>query len=158
MSKPRGHHFIPQFLLRAFASRRKGDQYFVQVFPKGRSPYEQNVCDVAKKRDFHDSLLEVKMADRESVLAAIHRRLLEDGIHGCNRIDLESLVIHLFIRTKHLRDSMTAMGESVLDSLSKPSSRNSRQFKRALEKASKKALVEGDLSKTSKCKGNISCH
>jgi hypothetical protein len=148
MTKARGHHYIPQFLLKAFASRLAGDECFVEVFAKGRPPYQQNIRDAAKQRDFHghpdQSPLESIMSERESLLSDIHRRLLQSGPAACTPTEIYSLIIHLLIRTKHLRETMTEVGETVFKSFEAPSKKTRRQLKHALERQARKALKESE--------------
>src|ERR687898_3636923 len=63
------HHYIPQFLLKGFASRITKQAHLVFRFAKGSKPHEVNTTNVAVGRSFHDGLssdLEQRISFRES--------------------------------------------------------------------------------------------
>ncbi len=75
MAKPKKHHFLPQFLLRGFASRTKGDEAWVWEFRRGLAPAERPTNEVGGARYFHGDPdltdLEYKMGDVESEYAPV---------------------------------------------------------------------------------------
>lgn len=118
-SKPKGHHFIPRFLLNGFASRSDSKDRRVWVFDKNGRIAETNIGSVAKQRYFHgdpaDSPLEYTVADRETSFAPLVQRLRS----GCaSREDLRAapeLVVHLWVRTKNIRDGFAETCRDIFD-------------------------------------------
>jgi hypothetical protein len=53
-AEPRKHHYVPQFLLKNFHSRKKRDEFFIQIFDKKiEKGWESNVKDAMCENDFH---------------------------------------------------------------------------------------------------------
>lgn len=117
--RPRGHHFIPQFLLRRFASRQTRKSAYAFLFRKGSPPFECNIADIAKERDFHDdsrtSTLESDLAARESEFAGLVRRIEENGcIPPADVLATCEFVVNLFTRTRHIRREFAERGTEFL--------------------------------------------
>ncbi len=113
----RGQHYIPRLLLRGFSSRRAGDECYTWMFRRATKPFETNIVNVGKERDFHGdprtSTLEGVIAERESRYARLVASLREGIID-----DLELLVEFvgsLALRTKNTREQLARMGASAVD-------------------------------------------
>lgn len=120
-SKPKGHHFIPRFLLNGFASRSGEGQRHVWVFHKSRSPVESNTRDVAKQKFFHgdpsNSPLEYAVAKAETSLAELVQRLRSGNANREDFKTVPELVVHLWVRTKNIRDGFAVTCRGLLDLL-----------------------------------------
>jgi hypothetical protein len=107
-SKPKGHHFIPRFLLNGFASRSDSKERYVWEFKKNGRIFESNTRNVAKQRYFHGnptgSPMEYDIADDETSFAELVQRLLAGSASRNDLRAVPELVAHLWIRTKNIRD------------------------------------------------------
>ncbi len=109
-------HFIPQFLLKGFASREEGSETYVYAFRKGVRPFEANTKNVGTQRNFYgDPLIEEPLAEWESQFRKLVWRL-RDG--GCNTNDkplIDRFVAQTLVRTRCFRDGVHAIGSTVLE-------------------------------------------
>src|ERR1700745_2960296 len=114
-------HYLPQFLMRRFASLVKRNEAKTWWFRKDSKPHETNIRNIAAEKDFHASSTGISADDSVKPLedrfawyqGSLRRQrresLLEDAI-------IPELVANLTVRTKAFRDGMTglmmaAMGE-----------------------------------------------
>jgi Protein of unknown function (DUF4238) len=111
--KPRGHHYIPRFLLNNFSSRNSGSEHHIWLF-RADGVVECNTRDVAKQKDFHghpdQSTLESDIADEEAKFAELLRAVLDRGIREEDYESIRELIVHLTVRTKNLREGFTQLG------------------------------------------------
>ena len=118
--KPKGQHFIPRFLLNGFASRPCDEQY-VWFFRTGRPPVEVNTRDVAKQKYFHGdpatSPLEHAVARHETSFAELVQRLRSGNASREEFKAVPELVVHLWVRTKNIRDGFAVTCRGLLDSV-----------------------------------------
>ena len=109
-------HFIPQFLLKGFASRVEGDETYVYVFREGARGYEANTKKVGTQRNFYgDPLIERPLAEWEGQFGILVRRL-RDG--DCNTNDkplIDRFVAQTLVRTRCFRDSVHTIGSTVME-------------------------------------------
>ena len=119
LSHAKGHHYLPQFLLGGFASRISRNQKYAFVFRKENEPAEPNIKDIAKQRYFHgdpdENDLEHLTSLRESEHAKLISKLRSDDISSADKPHIDERVIHLGLRTRNLRDGLTASGETFFD-------------------------------------------
>lgn len=113
------HHTHPRFLLKGFATRVEGAKAFAWVYWRGREPREWSLRDIAVGKHFYGREGELNadpaITDQEAELAVLvdDLRIRPDGTEIVNPA-VTSLVAHLSVRTKHLRDSILESSESLL--------------------------------------------
>lgn len=109
----RRQHFLPQFLLKGFASRSRRDRQYVQVFQKNRTPYETNIINVAVVGDFYGRAAEGGVEDGLRPLESEHAVVLDHirthGLISDDRLVLGEFVRQLLVRTRHMRDLAAEM-------------------------------------------------
>jgi hypothetical protein len=117
------HHYIPQFLLKGFASRITKKAHFVFRFAKDDKPHEVNTINVAVARSFHDGLsadLEQRISFRESNYATALENLRRQNTCADDIALIAECVFNLMVRTKHLRDGFTVLGNELFGLLDTP--------------------------------------
>jgi hypothetical protein len=118
MSKAKKHHFLPQFLLRGFASRTKGDAAWVWEFRRGLGPAERPTNEVGGSRYFHGdpdvSDLESKIGDLESEYAPVIVRFRANQTTEEDLALASAIANHLLVRTKNIRDGFREAGEAAI--------------------------------------------
>jgi hypothetical protein len=110
------HHYIPQFLLKGFASQITKKSHFVFRFAKGSKPHEVNTINVAVARSFHDGLsadLEQRISFRESNYVTALENLRKQNADTNDIILIAECVFNLMVRTKHLRVGFTILGNEL---------------------------------------------
>ena len=147
MGEPRKHHFLPQFLLRGFASQVKGDQYYTHMFRHDTPPKEVNIINVGQQRDFHGDPAESELEHLMSEQEARYAPVVEEARCG-NISNIETLcefVANLITRTRNLRLNfvnstdlfLATMQEQVLTN---PCKKTKLKFKKQSRKEINKAL------------------
>jgi hypothetical protein len=110
------HHFLPQLLLKGFASRVERDSHFVTVFRKGQEPFETNVINAAAKTGFHDGLdgcdLEGMLSTQESKYGPLVERLRGGFISARDKELIVDFIANLMVRTKNTREGLVELGEA----------------------------------------------
>lgn len=121
LGETRGQHHLPQFLLRGFSSRSNGKQAFTFLTLRGKEPFETNVKNVGKRRDFYgspdSSNTEVELARIETDLAKTVTELRRGGEVPADRI--RTLIVNLQIRSANFRNIMTDATETMLSRIEK---------------------------------------
>lgn len=123
MNKPKRHHFLPQFLLKGFASRTKGSESYAYRFGRGVTPFETNILNLAVVRKFHEGShgdVEKQLSSRETRYAAAVEHLRKSVTKEEDIALLAEFVFNLMLRTKNLRDSFTVLGNHMLSMLDAP--------------------------------------
>jgi hypothetical protein len=108
MNQTRRHHYLPQFLLKGFASRSTAKDFYTWMFRCDHdSPIETNIENLAQQRDFHgkpdDFPLEGVMSGHESRFAPIVEEMRLGRLSEEALPTTREFVIHLIIRTKNIR-------------------------------------------------------
>src|SRR5881409_3613050 len=67
----RKHHTVPQFLLRAFASRTSGKEAYVWTYRRRESGVEINTRNIGAERDFYGSELDARITALETGFAPL---------------------------------------------------------------------------------------
>jgi hypothetical protein len=115
------HHFIPQFLLREFASRNSGPEHYCWHFRRGAKPCEANIKGIGQQRNFHGDVevenLEGLIANRESVYADLVHTLRTSTITIQNIPLIEEFIVHLIIRGRNLRQGFTKATDDLLSAM-----------------------------------------
>jgi hypothetical protein len=119
----RRHHTIPQFMLRAFESNRRGDELKVWCYRRDTEPIELNITKIGVEKDFYGKELDERITELENRLAPV-----ADGLRKCSghvdELETADLVAHLTLRTRALRQSAVnlarKMTEQIRDHLSAP--------------------------------------
>lgn len=113
------HHILPRFLLKGFASPVDGAKTFTWVYWKDREPREVSIRDIAVEEHFYGRKGDVNadpvITDQEGELAVLvdNLRTRPDGTEIVDPA-VASLVVHLSIRTKHLRDSLLESADALI--------------------------------------------
>lgn len=158
-------HFVPRLLLRGFASRNSGKEIYTWVQRKDEKPFETNIINAAVGKAFYEfdghTDIDAEITKLESKFAVSIQSLRQAETNTV--IDDESipeLVVHLSIRTKHLRDSILGASDYVLkaliDFMATPSnlmamvSKQMREDPKFLEQCLEQPLRELGLKKKQK--------
>jgi len=135
----KGHHFLPQFLLKGFASRNSRTECYCWYFRRGTKACEANIKGIGQQKHFHgnprQTNLEVLIAERECVYAPLVQSLQKGEIEERDKPLIDEFVAHLVIRGRNLRqgflkatdDLLTAMVKHFTDPKNH-ASRNDRLF------------------------------
>lgn len=120
MGATRGQHYLPQLLLRGFASRIKEKKTWVYLFRQDINGKEVSIKDIGKETDFHgnpsDSGLETKMSIIESAFSPhVARWRKGEFLVGHDEGFASEFVGHLIVRTKSVRDTFAGAGQALLD-------------------------------------------
>lgn len=110
----RQQHTIPKFLLKGFASKVVGDQTYTWLYRRGGEPQETNISRVSTNRDFYgkpgsttvDQQITEAEGDKYSPLVDDLRKQ-KPGTAAPAAAEVADLVMHLSMRTRFLRKSMT---------------------------------------------------
>jgi len=118
------HHFLPQFLLRRFASRRRGKTYWVyQTRREGTA--EASTVDVAAEKYFYGPD-QAAVEDRLSQLEAVHAGTLTAIDAGAalssHAHALRELVWSATVRTRALREQWTTTGHRLMAAMASEAS------------------------------------
>ena len=152
----RKQHYIPQAFLKGFASKGSGTSFQVWVFPKDRDPYKCATGGIAAERDFYSGpsqkggiTLDDEITSYESDLTKKlhHLRAAANSTVIDPKIAAE-LVVHLSIRTAHIRDSMSGAFEVFTSELQeKFNDQNWVRRRMGLDKFSRKSLFVKEIYK-----------
>lgn len=109
-------HFIPQFLLRGFAFRRRGNRSYVHVFRKGCAPFSTNTANIAAQGNFYgDESIESILSEAETQFSDLVLRLREGSCDLRSKPLIDRFVVHSLVRTQTFRDSVHANTASVMN-------------------------------------------
>lgn len=120
----RRHHTIPRFMLRGFASRKRGDEVDVWMYRKSLGQgIELNIKNVGVEKDFYGKANESDLDDRITALETNFAHLVDtlrsqetsDGSIFDDRIP--QLVAHLSLRTRQLVQSVLEAFDAMLGQL-----------------------------------------
>jgi Protein of unknown function (DUF4238) len=116
-------HFLPRFLLKGFASRRKGKDAYTWVFPHDSLPFETNIMNIGVSKKFYNLAednhqLDDMITDIENTFA----NFIDDLRSRTSDTELlnpeiPGLVTHMMLRTKYLRDSFYSSANYLFDAL-----------------------------------------
>ena len=151
MKPPRRQHFIPRFLLNNFASRKNGGEVFVWMFRRGVSPKEVNTRNLGQERDFYghpeSSELEFRIAEHENDFAPIVERLRKGDLGNCDLELVRAYIVHLMIRTRHVRLGAQAAITSFVDKAKEAVPHmKARNMKHRIRKETRRQLRESGLN------------
>lgn len=127
-------HFLPRFLLKGFASRRKGPESFIWVSRKGGRIFEANVKNVAASKGFYDSEKNPGVDDELQKLESVCGPLFDELRSSTTSriVEEPSVVDHLanfWVRTQNMRrmseDFGTKLTNFFLDELANPNTARS---------------------------------
>jgi len=148
VSKPKGHHFVPRFLLQNFASKRESKKTYAYFFRRSTPVSEVNVRNIGKARYFHGdpsvSGLEQKLSSIENSLATFTHRLLSGGrVETDDSLLAAQLVVSCLVRTRNFREgakrSVAALLRAIPDHLGNLSE---EEIQRNLRKATIDAIAK----------------
>jgi len=108
-------HFIPQFLLRGFAFRQEGEEFYVHVFRKDGSKFSPNTKGVAAPGNFYgNGAIETTLSVAETQFADLVRLLREGKCAPESKPLIDRFVAHSLIRTQAFRDGLHDIGVGVM--------------------------------------------
>ncbi len=115
-------HFLPRFLLRGFASRTSGDETYSWVFRKNSELFETNIVNIGVSKDFYgsaqDQPVDAQITELESKFAiSVEELRRKKKTARIDDISIPDFVVHLAIRTKHLRDSFLESSDHLMQRL-----------------------------------------
>ncbi len=116
------HHYLPQFLLSGFTHRSTGKDSYCWVFRKEQVGFETNIKNVGVEGYFYGkpelSNLDEHITREESEFAELVKLLRgSDTVPAHMSEQISRLVVHLALRTKHVRSSFSTGAESILANL-----------------------------------------
>lgn len=112
-------HFLPRFLMKGFASRIDGKKVFVWLYRKGAAPREESTRNIGLEKGFYET--SQNTADPEITAAEGSMGQFVDHLRGlpagsaADGVGASEMVAHLVARTKHIRDSVEALGDLALE-------------------------------------------
>lgn len=121
-------HFLPQVLLRGFASRTKRKQgrtqFFVWVFPRGAAEYEANVKNIGAEGFFYQPEetggIEQRLSEQETRCGLMLERFRRGEPVAHDDVPLIcEFVASLVVRTRNLRDGLAEMAKFAGDSVAR---------------------------------------
>lgn len=131
------HHFLPQFLLKGFASRKKGKQTYCWVYPATSNPREDNVKNVGFEGYFYgnpeESEADAAITKAEDRYANFANELRETPATG--RISSQQaaeLAVHISIRTRHIRSTFSSAAANFLRKISEELLATPEDFERVV--------------------------
>jgi hypothetical protein len=112
-------HFLPRFLMKGFASRVDGRKVFVWLYRKDANPREESTRNIGLEKGFYETGQdtadpEITAAEGPMVELVDHLRGLPNG-SAADGVGVPEMVAHRVARTKHLRDSVEALGDLALE-------------------------------------------
>lgn len=114
------HHTIPQFLIRGFESSRRGSEVNVWLHRKGQKGIELNIRNVAAEQYFYGKPDETDLDERITHFETVLARLVDDlrvrprTNEPVSDERIPTLVAHLALRTRQLRETASAAMASML--------------------------------------------
>ena len=116
-------HFLPRLLLKGFAHRKSGKEYYVYEFRRGQGIHEVNIKNVAVSGSFYGDSEKIKteqvLSVKESEYAPVLENLRKGQIDPAHKLLIDEFITHLFVRSKYIRDALTQMGQGAFDSIEK---------------------------------------
>jgi hypothetical protein len=113
-------HYLPRFLQKGFSCRQNGKEIYTYVFKNNIEPYESNIINVGAESFFYGNHNSVSIDEEITEKELEFFPLLEElrQFSSDTRIQdkpINEFIIHLIIRTRHIRLSMEELGKSLLD-------------------------------------------
>ena len=111
-------HFIPRFLQRGFVSHTVGDEAFTWVYRKEGHPFNTNIKNVGVESAFYtqenDAVADDLITEAEGPLSNLVEKLLSSPPGAISDPYLPSLIAHLEVRTRHLRQCYLQSAEYIM--------------------------------------------
>ncbi|NOS77660.1 MAG: DUF4238 domain-containing protein [Nitrospira sp.] len=112
---PTRSHFIPQFLLKGFAFRQEGEEFYVHVFRKDGAQFSPNIKRVAAQGNFYgDGDIETILSVAETQFANLVRSLREGNSTPESKPQIDRFVAHSLVRTQAFREGVHDIGVAVM--------------------------------------------
>jgi len=117
------HHYLPQFLLKGFASRINRKKVYTRVFKKNKDPYETNIENVGIEKYFYTR----ENTSADNIITSVENNyslLINDLRKLSSGIKLEpkaisEFIAHLIIRINHIRTTFKNLGRFLLNNVIK---------------------------------------
>lgn len=129
--EPKKHHYVPQFLLKNFHSRQKGDEFFIKIFDKKiEKGWESNIKKAMCEKDFHTFKIsfdgeefflnyENHFSDLETKARSSIQELIKEKditkINDQDRANIAAFITFQYLRTNQFRTFMGIFGERIYD-------------------------------------------
>src|SRR5262245_52288644 len=111
-------HYIPVFLQSSFASRKNGGINYAWLYRRDKAPFETNLRNIGVEGGFYsrddDSMVDTLITDFEQTLHRTVSSIVASPNLVTNlRGEVATLIAHLEIRTRHIRQSFVESSEYV---------------------------------------------
>jgi hypothetical protein len=110
-------------MLKGFASSRRGDEVKVWMYRKDGCGVELNITNVGVEKDFYGKQEESDLDERITTLETTYGLLVDElRSHSAvttavNNPQIPNLIAHLALRTRHLRESVLRLSDSMVQTL-----------------------------------------
>ena len=113
-------HFLPQVLLKGFASRIVGDEAYSLVFQLNKEVYEANITKIAVEREFYTDSLDLDLDKAITELESELGTMLDDLRRERSSVQIASnkmidFMANLLARTQSLRNKVLTCADLSLD-------------------------------------------
>lgn len=116
----RQQHYLPQFLLRNFHSRKSGTAYYVHAHRKAAS-FQPNTSGIGQQRDFYGdpaiSRADENITRAEDMLGDVVHRLVSGKGPAVTQEEFAVLAASLSLRTKKMREALKAASPRLMAAL-----------------------------------------
>ena len=116
-------HTIPQFLLKGFSVPKNGGKsFFCRVFKRNTESYKANIINVGVQSYFycsnHISDIDATITKLESDFARLLSRIKRGEQSALSSPQLSEMLVHLEMRTRNMRETMSQATGALLDRIS----------------------------------------
>ncbi|MFT7098681.1 MAG: hypothetical protein ACJAS6_000546 [Rickettsiales bacterium] len=128
-TEPRKHHYVPQFLLKNFYSRRNKDEFFIKIFDKRiEKGWESNIKNSMCENDFHRFKLLYEGREffvnyenhfysiEDSASCSIKELIKEKNLTKINdqdKANIAAFITFQFLRTSQYRATISRFDEEI---------------------------------------------
>jgi Protein of unknown function (DUF4238) len=117
------HHILPRFLLKGFASKIDKKKVFTWIYEKDKGADERSTKDIGIEKHFYGDKNGLNIDDIITQLEPELARYLSDaiklpeGVLAEENKDVVKLAVHMFIRTRYLREILSTAVQSSFHSM-----------------------------------------
>lgn len=115
-------HYLPKFLLAGYSHRRTSKEAYCWVYRAGSKYYEANTKNIGVEGFFYGSADDTEVDDSITDAEAQYSNLLErlkliNVSTALTEPLLLEFIVHMSIRTRHIRETFSSAGDSLIDKL-----------------------------------------
>lgn len=115
-------HYLPRFLLAGFSHRKTRKDYYCWAYRVDGKCYEVNIKNIGVEKFFYgslsDTVVDDSITDIENNLSALVENLRSSaGKTLDSKLSLLEFIVHISIRTRHMRESYSEAGNSLIDGI-----------------------------------------